>query len=174
MPSILLPCRFLSKKTIFPRWPGSFTKVPTWGGEYLLSGQSGERVNLSYEGVDLLLSFHLLLGFRLYGGSGYLFNSDPDDLERGIAQAGLELRSPGTWWGGALRPVAAIDLQSHEENDWDVNVSVRTGFQLENPDLFSRKLLILLEYYNGSSPNGQFYARDNVEHIGLGLHFFYD
>ena len=169
---VAVPLSF--KKDYFSAMARVFHQSSHLGGEYLLSGQSGERVNLSYEGVDLLLSFHLLLGFRLYGGSGYLFNSDPDDLERGIAQAGLELRSPGTWWGGALRPVAAIDLQSHEENDWEFNVFVRTGFQLENPDFFSRKLLILLEYYNGSSPNGQFYARDNVEHIGLGLHFFYD
>lgn len=144
------------------------------GDEYLLSGQSGERVNLSYEGVDLLLSYTLPWGFRLYGGGGYLFDRDPEDLAPGIAQAGLEFRSPEAWWGGALRPVAAVDLQSHEESDWNANVSVRAGFQLENPDFISRKLQILLEYYDGSSPNGQFYARDNVEYIGLGFHFFYD
>lgn len=144
------------------------------GDEYLLSGQAGERINLSYEGVDLLLSYTLPLDFRIYGGGGYLFDRDPDDLRPGIAQAGVEFKSPGAWWGGALRPVVAFDLQSHEENDWDANVSVRAGFQLENPDFISRKLQILLEYYDGSSPNGQFYARDNVEYIGIGLHFFYD
>jgi hypothetical protein len=169
---VAVPLSF--KKENFSAMARVFHQSSHLGDEYLLSGQSGERVNLSYEGVDLLLSFHLPLGFRVYGGGGYLFNRDPDDLEPGIAQTALEFRSPEAWWGGAIRPVAAIDLQSHEENDWDANVSVRAGFQLENPDFFSRKLLILLEYYNGSSPNGQFYARDNVEHIGLGLHFFYD
>jgi hypothetical protein len=91
----------------------------------------------------------------------------------GDRSVGLRL-SPGLGGSGALRPVAAVDLQYHEENDWDANVSVRAGFQFENPDFISRKLQILLEYYDGSSPNGQFYARDNVEYIGLGFHFFYD
>ena len=53
-------------------------------------------------------------------------------------------------------------------------MSLRAGVQLENPDFLTRKLQILVEYYNGSSPNGQFYARDDVEFIGLGLHFTYE
>jgi len=169
---VAVPLSF--KKDNFSAMARLFHQSSHLGDEYLLSGQSGERINLSYEGVDLLLSYNLPYGFRLYGGGGYLFDRDPRDLKPGIAQAGLEFRSPSAWWGGALRPVAAFDLQSHEENDWDANVSVRVGFQLENPDFISRKLQILLEYYDGSSPNGQFYARDNVEYIGLGFHFFYD
>ncbi len=169
---VALPLSF--KKNNFSAMGRVFHQSSHLGDEYLLSGQSGERVNLSYEGVDLLLSYNFPWGFRLYGGGGYLFDRDPEDLEPGIAQAGLEFRSPEAWWGGALRPVAAVDLQFHEENDWDTNVSVRAGFQFENPDFISRKLQILAEYYNGSSPNGQFYARDNVEYIGIGFHFFYD
>ena len=162
------------KKDNFSAMARLFHQSSHLGDEYLLGGKSGERVNLSYEGVDLLLSYNLPYGFRIYGGGGYLFDRDPDDLEPGIAQTGLEFRSSVAWWGGALRPVAAVDLQYHEENDWDANVSLRGGFQLENPDFLSRKLQILVEYYNGSSPNGQFYARDNVEYVGLGFHFFYD
>jgi hypothetical protein len=169
---VAVPISF--KKDNFSAMSRIFHQSSHLGDEYLLSGQSGERVNLSYEGVDLLLSYNLPWGFRLYGGGGYLFHREPSDLEPGIAQSGLEFRSPEAWWGGALRPVAAVDLQYHEENDWDANVSVRAGFQFENPDFISRKLQILLEYYDGSSPNGQFYARDNVEYIGLGFHFFYD
>lgn len=169
---VALPLSF--KKDNFSAMSRVFHQSSHLGDEYLLSGQSGERVNLSYEGMDLLLSYNLSLGFRLYGGGGYLFHREPADLEPGIAQSGLEFRSPEAWWGGALRPVAAVDLQYHEENDWDANVSVRAGFQFENPNFISRKLQILLEYYDGSSPNGQFYARDDVEYIGLGFHFFYD
>lgn len=89
-------------------------------------------------------------------------------------QAGLELRSPEVWWGGAPRTVAALDLQSHEANDWDANISVRAGFHLENRDFLSRRLQIPLEYYDGSSPTRQFYALNNIEYIGLGFQFFYD
>jgi len=69
----------------------------------------------------------------------------------------LEFRSEKTWLDGALRPVAAVDVQNREESDWDTDVSARAGVQFENPDFLSRKMLLLLEYYNGKSPNGQFY-----------------
>ena len=52
-------------------------------------------------------------------------------------------------------------------------MSVRAGVQFENPDFLSRRLQILVEYYNGRSPNGQFYIQ-KVEYVGIGLHFFYD
>jgi Protein of unknown function (DUF1207) len=93
-------------------------------------------------------------------------------LKPWIAQGGLEFNSPGAWWDGALRPVAAIDMQSREASDWDTDVSLRAGVQLENPDFLSRKLKIMFEYYKGSSPNGQFYIRDEEEYFGIGLHFF--
>ncbi len=162
------------KKDNFSAMARVFHQSSHLGDEFLLGDQAEQRVNLSYEGVDMLLSYNLPFGFRLYGGGGYLFDRDPSDLKPGIAQSGLEFKSPGAWWGGALRPVAAIDLQNREESDWNTNVSVRAGMQLENPDFLSRKLQILLEYYDGRSPNGQFYARDAEEFIGIGLHFFYD
>lgn len=162
------------KKDNFSAMVRIFHQSSHLGDEFLLSGQAPQRINLSYEGVDTILSYSLPYGFRIYGGGGYLFNRDPSDLEPWIAQSGLEFRSPVAWWGGLLRPVAAIDLQNREENDWDTNVSVRAGVQLENPYFVSRKLQILLEYYDGSSPNGQFLLRDSVEYLGLGLHFFYD
>ena len=169
---VAIPLSF--KKDAFSAMTRIFHQSSHLGDEYLLSGKAQERVNLSYEGLDAILSYTLPYGFRIYGGGGYLFDRDPSDLKPGIAQWGLEFKSTSAWWGGSLRPIAAIDLQNHEENNWDTNVSLRAEVQLENPDFLSRKLLVLVEYYNGNSPNGQFYARDSVEFIGLGLHFFYD
>ena len=45
-------------------------------------------------------------------------------------------------------------------------MSLRAGVQLENPDFLSRKLQILIEYYNGTSPNGQFYASGSLSTSG--------
>jgi hypothetical protein len=169
---VALPLSF--KKDNFSAMARIFHQSSHLGDEFLLSEQSEQRINLSYEGLDTILSYNLPFGFRIYGGGGYLFNRDPSDLKPWIAQSGLEFRSPGAWLGGSLRPVAAFDLQNFEESNWDANVSLRAGVQLENPDFLSRKLQILIEYYNGSSPNGQFYARDPEEFIGLGFHFFFD
>jgi len=142
------------------------------GDEYLLRGEADKRINLSYESVDNLFSYYLPAGFRIYAGGGYLFRKDPSDLDPWSTQAGLEFRSPKTWLGGALRPVAGVDVQNRQETDWDTDVSARTGVQFENPDFLSRKLLLLLEYYSGKSPNGQFYE-NSIEFIGIGVHLFF-
>lgn len=160
------------KKNNFSMMSRIFHQSSHLGDEYLLRGQQEQRINFSYEGVDTILSYAFPFGFRLYGGGGYLFDRIPADLEPWIAQGGLEFTSPGAWWNGALRPIAAIDVQSREASDWDRDVSVRAGVQLENPDFLSRKLKIMVEYYHGSSPNGQFYIRDEEEYLGIGLHFF--
>ena len=138
------------------------------GDEYLLRNR-GDRVNLSYEAVDLKLSYDLPSGFRVYGGGQTLLTREPDELDAWSGQLGAEWLSPEAWWGGALRPVAGIDLQSREEADWNVDLSLRAGVQLENPTLRSRSIQVLVEYYNGSSPNGQFYSRD-IRYLGFGAH----
>jgi hypothetical protein len=140
------------------------------GDELLLRDTRPNRENLSYEGLDLKLSYDLPLGLRAYGGGGYLVRVDPDNLGRGFAQAGGEWRSPWALWAGRLRPVAGVDLQFREENDWHTDLSVRAGLQFESVAVLSRNLQLLVEYFNGRSFDGQFY-RDSVEYVGVGLHF---
>ncbi len=141
------------------------------GDEFLLRGRADKRVNLSYEAVTSLLSYNLPAGFRVYGGGGYIFRREPASLEPWSTQVGLEFTSPWTILGGALRPVAGVDIQNREESGWDTDLSLRAGVQFQNPDFFSRKMQLLLEYYKGKSPNGQFYER-SIESIGIGVHFF--
>jgi hypothetical protein len=143
------------------------------GDEYLLRGHTKERINLSYESLNSIFSYNLPFGLRVYAGGGYLMRRDPSDLKPWSTQAGLEFRSPSSWIGGVLRPVAAIDVQNRQESDWHTDISIRTGIQFENPDFLSRKMQILLEYYNGKSPNGQFFER-NIALYGVGIHFFFE
>jgi len=145
------------------------------GDEYVLREElTGEqRVNLSYEQLDAVLSWELPVGLRVYGGGGYLVDTDPEGLAPGVAQYGIEWRAPFTWGGNSgLRPVFAADFQQREENDWDTDNSIRAGVQFEDPGRFSQRLALMLEYYDGRSPNGQFYT-DRVEFVGLGLHFYF-
>lgn len=142
------------------------------GDEQLLRDTRLNRINLSYESVDLKLSYDLPLGLRVYGGGGYLFDRDPASLKPWSAQAGAEFRSPWTLWGGAIRPIAGLDLQSREENNWNVDVSLRAGLQFETVQVLGRNLQLLAEYFNGNSSDGQFYTRE-VEFLGLGVHFHF-
>jgi hypothetical protein len=140
------------------------------GDEFLLANQL-ERVNLSYESVDLRLSYELTDWLRVYGGGSYIVRGDPSDLKPWSTQAGLELRSPRAYFGGWLRPIAGLDVQNREQNDWRADLSLRVGIQLEKLPIYDRRIQLLLEYFDGHSPNGQFF-RERVQYIGLGFHLY--
>lgn len=150
------------------------------GDEFLLRNSSIDRVNLSYEAVDVKLSSHVLDGLvdprfgravRVYAGAGYLFDQDPSNVKPWWTQAGLEIQSPWTLWR-TVRPVMAADLQNYQQNRWNADVSVRAGLAFESLEVLDRKLYLLFEYFNGHSPNGQFY-RNRIEYVGAGFHLYY-
>jgi hypothetical protein len=140
------------------------------GDEFLLRTRT-ERINLSYEAVDLRVSYELGDVLRLYGGGGLLFDQEPTSLDPWSVQYGVELISPWPSRDRGWRPIAAADLQQREENSWSVDLSVRAGIQIDGV-LASRSLQILLEYFRGNSPNGQFY-KDRIEYFGVGAHFHF-
>ena len=140
------------------------------GDEFLLRTKT-ERVNLSYESVDLKVSYEFGDVLRVYGGGGYLFDQEPARLHPWSIQYGAEVISPWPARDARWRPIAAADLQHREENDWSLDLSLRAGVQLDGV-LASRNLQILIEYFKGRSPNGQFY-KDKIEYLGLGFHFHF-
>ncbi len=140
------------------------------GDEFLIENRV-ERVNLSYEAVDVRLSYEVTDWLRVYGGAGYILRRDPDDLKPWSTQVGAEIRSPWTFLAGTLRPLAAVDIQYREQNDWHTDLSARAGVQFEKLPIFDRRIQLLVEYFNGYSPNGQFY-REKVEYLGVGIHFY--
>ena len=143
------------------------------GDEFILNSQTPiNRINLSFEELDLKISYELTSWFRIYGGGGMLVDRDPSYLQRGTSQVGTELASPWTFWGGKVRPVAYADFQANERSNWDVASSVMTGLQFENARIGDRKLQVLAEYFYGPSPNGQFYTQ-KTEWFGLGVHLYY-
>jgi Protein of unknown function (DUF1207) len=140
------------------------------GDEFLLRTRTN-RINLSYQSVDFKVSYELRSVLRLYAGGGYLFGQDPASLDPWSVQYGLELTSPWPSRPSRWRPIAAVDIQHHQENNWSTDVSARAGIEIDGV-LLTRKLLFLLEYFNGYSPNGQFYT-DRVQYLGLGAHFHF-
>jgi uncharacterized protein DUF1207 len=141
------------------------------GDEFLLRNRIN-RVNLSYEAVDLKLSYDFLGDvLRVYGGGGYLIDRDPSDLKPGMLQWGLEFRSPWPGETATVRPIAAVDVQNREQNGWASDLSARAGVEFKG--LWSgRDLQVLLEYFRGNSPNGQFYLQ-KIDYVGLGMHFHF-
>jgi len=73
------------------------------GDEFLKSANPPERVNLSYEAIDLIYSREWR-GWRVYGGGEYLIHKGPGDLKPMSAQWGIEYRGsePLVWNAGRL------------------------------------------------------------------------
>lgn len=142
------------------------------GDEYMLTekGKKTKRINLSYEGIDLIFSYHLN-SLRFYGGGGYILHKDPSYVKPLKLQAGSEYYSHNTYLGGRLRPVSAIDIKVEELKKMQPDFSVKTGVQLENASLLNSKVQLMLEYFKGKSIHGQFY-NDKVEYIGVGVQGF--
>jgi len=142
------------------------------GDEFMLTseGKKIKRINLSYEGVDLLVSYNFQ-NTRLYGGGGYIVHKEPSSYKPLKIQTGAEYYSSNTFLNGRLRPVMGIDIKAQEHGKWYPGISCKLGIQLENSSLTSSKVQLMLEFYSGKSMHGQFY-KDKIKYIGVGLHAF--
>jgi len=140
------------------------------GDELLLGESPPERVNYSLEAVDFLAAYKWH-DIRLYGGAGYLFNVEPSILDRIALQFGGDFLSnryrllKGNLTGG-------IDLTAFEGDDWGVNTTVKFGVEYGNPGSGNRRIRLMLEYYNGKAPFGQFFDVD-ISSYGLTAYFLF-
>jgi len=141
------------------------------GDEFLLRSRV-DRVNLSYEALDFKASYDLTEPFRVYAGSGYIMRREPDDLKRWSLQYGVEFRSPRAYVNDTMKPVAGADFKNRQESDWNMDISLRTGIEIESEKMFWNRLYFLIEYFYGFSPHGQFYDR-RIEYLSLGTHFYF-
>lgn len=136
------------------------------GDELLLGANPPERINLSFEALELLYSREWR-GFRVYGGGEYLVHKEPNDLKPLSAHWGVEYRGkdPLLWNG---RPLVGVDMKSLEEHEWAVDTSIKAGLEFGHPNPGQRRLRLLAEWYQGFDPHGQFYT-NKVEYFGLGV-----
>ena len=145
------------------------------GDEFLLGRPGFDRVNLSFEEIETIVSYDTRWA-RLYAGGGHLIHREPDSLDRNRAQWGFELRGPtmpSPILGRALEglfitPILGADFKSFEELKWIINTNVIGGIEW-SMDGSTRRFRILLNYYHGFNPYGQFFAQ-KIETIGFGLY----
>ncbi len=133
------------------------------GDEYMLRNPDVERINLSYEGFEILTSWEHN-NLRVYGGPGLLFDTQPS-LDPWTLQYGTEYQIPRVLGGYDL--YFAADIKQSQAQDWIVNQSYQLGLSFRHGD---RLLRFGLEYYNGLSPNGQFFT-ERLHYYGLGIQF---
>ncbi|HRI37196.1 MAG TPA: DUF1207 domain-containing protein [Nitrospira sp.] len=142
------------------------------GDEFILANQRVQRINLSYEEVDMKVAYEASNWLRLYVGSGYLVHRDPSTVKPIGTQWGIELTSPVTFFGGSIIPIGYADFQSNERSQWAMAQSLMVGVRFENALIGNRHLQLLAHYFAGPSPDGQFYTQHS-QWFGVGLHFYF-
>jgi hypothetical protein len=125
-----------------------------------------QRVNLSFESVELMYSYGWH-GLRGYLGGEYLIHREPSDLDRLSVHLGAEYVMPDPLiWG--LRPIAGADFKSFEEHDWGLDASLKAGLAFGGNGPGERHMRLMGGWYHGYSPHGQFY-NNKVEFYGIEL-----
>ncbi len=145
------------------------------GDEFLLGRPGFDRVNLSFEEIEAIVSYDNRWA-RLYAGGGHLIHREPDSLDRNRVQWGFELRGPampspilGSMVEGLfITPILGADFKSFEELHWIINTNVIGGLEW-SMEGSTRRFRVLVNYYHGFNPYGQFFAQ-KIETIGFGLY----
>lgn len=136
------------------------------GDEFLRSVNPPERINLSYEAIELIYSREWQ-GWRGYAGGEYLIHKEPAELKPEVTHWGIEYHgSKPLVWNGRL--VGGVDWKSFEEHSWAIDTSVKVGLMFGQPNPGQRRLRLMAEWYEGFDPRGQFY-NNKVDYYGLGV-----
>ncbi len=145
------------------------------GDEFLLRNPGVTRVDLSFEALEAILSLDAPGGWgRVYAGGTYLVHVSPSTLDKNGVQWGFELRGPTIAApilrlpGLRLTPVLGSNFHTWEELDWSINTNVLAGLEWSKAGA-DRRFRLLLNYYYGYAPYGQFFAL-KIEQVGLGLY----
>jgi hypothetical protein len=138
------------------------------GDETLEEGRR-QRINYSRETLRFLYSVNYDKNLRIYGGPSVHFRSEPKDLQgRVILQGGIERKF--RWHDMPM--YAALDLQSKQENDWDVNLAAQLGVYLGNSKEVRNQQRLFITLFNGFSNMGQFYNERELQVLlGIGFNF---
>lgn len=113
-----------------------------------------QRLNLSYEAIELLHSFDYK-ELRLTAGGEFRPRIEPDPLKRWEFNVNLEWRSHYRLLSFG-RPILAYNVRFLETHDYAAGQSLVAGLQLGNPEPYKMNFKILFRMYDGPPPYGQF------------------
>ena len=141
------------------------------GDEYLLNNEV-DRINFSFEALDVMLSYVPRPWARVYGGTAVIVRVEPSDLDRWSLQAGAEVRPLTSTTNVPVQLLMALDLKSWQQNDWVPDVSIIAGATLDPIGESSYRVDFLIRYYIGRSPNGQFFT-ERIQTLGPAVQLYF-
>lgn len=161
-------------KTNSAVWLFKFSHTSAHIGDELLLSQSGrsiKRIDLSYEIAELILARDCDSGFRPYAGVGYIVHADPISYQNAEWRVGFDFLGPRAIFAPDIRPVFGVHCKFSRNYQYP-QLSIKGGLEVKERILVAKSLQLLLEYYQGSSNDGQFYTmKDRYFGVSLNLNF---
>jgi hypothetical protein len=125
-------------------------------GDGFIETTGAQRVASIRDEVTVGLAYRFWDQFRLYGQMGYAGyvntptgNNRPDRWDMGVEWCKFQ----ATGWRG--HPFAALDLEFRGDENYHGNFTGQIGWQWRALDN-GRSVRLVLEYYDGQSPYGEF------------------
>lgn len=134
------------------------------GDEFLVRNPGFTRINFSRDVLVFGASYFPRPAWRWYAETGFAFYED-EGSEQWEFQFGVDYAQPGPT-GGAGTPFVALNAHLREEVDFGGNLVAQAGWLWRGHT--GRVLRTGLHYYNGKSPQFEFFDRFE-QHVGIGL-----
>jgi hypothetical protein len=113
--------------------------------------------------MELIGSYQFSSGLRVYGGPGWVFQSDPTfRLKPLYVKAGAEIRLFGQklyyhrLYG---TPFLAIHMEGWEQRHWNLDQFYKLGYEISKLQGVGRKMRVYIGYHQGNSYEGQFFNK---------------
>jgi hypothetical protein len=114
-----------------------------------------------------LIAYYKIYGIRVYGGVTYNIHIVPDEIKKGILQAGFDYYVTQIQTS-FFTPFIAYDFKLTGIDEYSGNNIVSVGIKFGQPE--SRGFSILASYFSGKSVHGEFYyINESYATIGINL-----
>jgi len=141
------------------------------GDEFLLHNNITERVELSFEAIEMIGSYEWK-NWRTYYGGEYIVHQGPTALKPVILQAGVEYYDTEKSLGRG-RFISGLDLKVDQDHKWSTNASLKFGLQFDGDEMNGHMIRVLAEGYKGFMPYGQFYDL-RTTYVGIGVYLGFE
>jgi hypothetical protein len=129
------------------------------------------RIHPRMEGLDVTLLYRLTDMVALYGGGWFLSALESGVPKPRAAKFGLDFASPWLLLDQMIQPIGAVEFKSRKDYDWSTDFSLRAGFRWNDTRAPGRSLSLMLEGFVGNSQSTVPGARQQIDYLGLGLHY---
>jgi hypothetical protein len=127
------------------------------------------------EAIDFFTAYQVAVGFRVYGGPGWVFHSDSSyPLKPFYVEYGGEVRILGVrsyYYMLYGSPFFAVYMRNWQACDWRLDTNLALGYEWSKLQGVGRKVRLFAEYHDGYS-EGEFF-KEHTSYFAIRLYYGY-